>query len=89
MNEQILVLDYEFNYMETIDFDKLFVLKTGGKDYFVISDFSGTHSLLLDRELMPLAQIETAGDVYIDGSTLYVVDDRKLVKMNIPDYWSY
>lgn len=88
MAEQILVLDYEFNYVETIDFDELFILKMGGEDYFVIADHAGTHSLLLDRELMPLAEIEAAGDVYINGSTLYVVDDRKLVKMKIPGYWS-
>lgn len=86
--DQILVLDREFDYMETIDFDELFILTAGAKDYFVISDYAGTHSLLLDNDLLPLAEIDAAGDVYINGSTLYVVDDQKMVKMSLPDYWT-
>jgi len=86
-NEQILVLNWSLTMWKPSIFEELFLLSMSGKDYLVITDYAETRGLLLDKGMMPLAEIEAAGDVYFYGSTLYIVDEKKLGKMSIPDHW--
>jgi|GEM_PF-1451322 len=87
MDENVLVLDHHFEFIEAFPYDELFLLNAGGEDYYVITNYANTHSLLLDRHLMPMAEIEASGEVYRHGNSLYIVDEKKLVKLDLFDAW--
>jgi outer membrane protein assembly factor BamB len=86
-SEQILVLDREFELLETIQFDDLYLLTMGNEEFALITDYAETRSILLDSGMMPLAEIDAAGEAFMDGSNLYVVGENRLVRMTIPGHW--
>jgi outer membrane protein assembly factor BamB len=86
-SEQILVLDRGFDHLETIQFDDLYLLKMGNEEFALISNHAETRSILLDSGMMPLAEIDAAGEAFMEGSNLYVVGENRLVRMSIPGHW--
>lgn len=85
--EHVLVLDHFYNHVETIELKELYILKSVGKDHFVISNFDDTTSVLLDEEMMSVAEVNAGGEVFTNRDSLYFVDEKKLVKLNISDEW--
>jgi hypothetical protein len=59
----------------------------GNEEFALITDYAETRSILLDSGMMPLAEIDAAGDTFMDGSNLYVVGENRLVRMTIPGHW--
>lgn len=83
--EHVLVLDHLFNHVETIRLNDLYIMKAAGEEHVVISSYDDTKSVLLDEEMMSIAEVDAGGDVYDDGESLYLVSDRKLVKLPLSD----
>lgn len=83
--ERVIVLDNFFEHIDTIDIGELYYTKSFENDHLIISSYDDSHSILLDDQMMSIAEINAAGEVFSNGETLYLVDETKLVKLNMSD----
>jgi len=81
----ILTFNYDFELVDDISRDDLFVLYMAGPGYYLIRNTTESRSVLLDSNLQVLADLNTAADVFQNGSRLYFIEGHNLVELNLSD----
>jgi hypothetical protein len=81
----ILTFDYDFELVDDVSRDDLFILHMAGPGYYLIRNATESRSVLLDSNLQVLADLNTAADVFQNGSRLYFIEGNDLVELNLSD----